>query len=270
MLVDTHCHLNFNIYDNDRDLVIENARQVGIKRILNPGINLQTSLEAVKLSEEYNDVYAAVGIHPNDALSWNANTIVALRKLSKNNKVIAIGEIGLDYYRENAPRELQISIFREQLELALELNLPVIIHTRNSSAEDFQAIDETFEIIEDTLSEDSRSIKSVGYIPGVLHSFSSRINEAQIAVGLNFMIGISGPVTFKQAEYLKEVVEEIGINKLLIETDAPFLTPAPYRGKRNQPANVKYIAEKISEIKELPYDFVVKKTWENSKRIFNW
>ena len=270
MLTDTHCHLNFHNYNNDRGSVIQRAKEVGVGRILNPGINLETSNEAVELADEYSEVFAAVGVHPNDAFSWQPDTKNKLRTLSKSTKVVAIGEIGLDYYRYRAPKQLQIDVFEEQLDLAIELDIPVVIHSRNTSSNDFGAIQDTIQILKrwvDRLPEVNNKLRRV---PGVLHSFSSDISAAELAVDYNFMIGITGPITFKNAEVLRSVVREIDIDQILVETDGPFLTPSPYRGKRNEPAYVKYIAEKIAEIKELSYDFVVRKTKMNSERIFNW
>lgn len=270
MLTDTHCHLNFNNFFNDRVSVIQRAKEAGVDRILNPGINLESSNEAVELANEYSEIYAAVGVHPNEAISWRSDTKEKLRILSKSTKAVAIGEIGLDYYRDRAPQQLQIDVFEEQLDLASELDLPVVIHSRNASSIDIRAIQDTIQILInwfDRLPDVNSNLKQV---PGVLHSFSGDITAAKLAVENNFLIGITGPITFKNAELLRAVVRDIDIDHILIETDAPFLTPSPFRGKRNEPAYVKYIAEKIAEIKELPYDFVVNKTKMNSERIFNW
>jgi len=270
MLTDTHCHLNFNNFFSDQAGVIQRAKESGVVRILNPGINLDTSREAVQLSKEYSEVYAAVGVHPSEAISWRPGTNGKLRTLSKSTKVVAIGEIGIDYYHEKESKQLQFEIFEEQLELAAELDLPVIIHTRNSGYDDTSAIQDTILILKRWIGCVPTKNINLKKVSGVLHSFSGDISEAELAVEMNFLIGITGPVTFKKAELLRSVVHNIDIEHILIETDAPFLAPSPFRGKRNEPAYVKYIAQKIAEIKELPYDFVVERTKMNSERIFHW
>ena len=270
MLADTHCHLNFHNFDKDREQVIQRARENGLVKILIPGINLETSIEAVNLSENYQEVFAAVGIHPNEAFTWNETTKEDLRQLAKSNKVVAIGEIGLDYYRDKAPKELQIDVFQEQLDLAFELKLPVVIHSRNATYDNLNALQDIMQNLIWWI--DRLKNKDVNLInhPGVLHSYSGDISLARLAIKNNLLIGISGPVTFKKAEILRSVVKNIEIDNLLIETDAPFLTPSPFRGKRNEPAYVKFIGEKIAEIKDMPYDFIKEQTTLNSERIFNW
>lgn len=270
MLADTHCHLNFHNFDKDREQVIQRARETGLVKILNPGINLETSNEAVELTKKYSEVFAAVGIHPNEAFTWNRTTKDDLRLLAKSNKVVAIGEIGLDYYRDRAPKELQIDVFQEQMDLASELELPVVIHSRNANSNDLGALQDIMQNLIrwiDRLNQKNVKLKK---FPGVLHSYSGDISSAKLAIKNNLLIGISGPVTFKKAKLLRSVVENIEIENLLIETDAPFLTPSPFRGKRNEPAYVQFIGEKIAEIKDMPYDFVEEQTLSNSERIFNW
>ena len=270
MLVDTHCHLNFNTFDEDRDLVVQRAVKSGVDRILNPGIDIKTSQQAIELANRFPNVYAAIGIHPNELKSWNESSIEQLRQMANNPKVVAIGEIGLDYYRNKSSKELQTIAFKSQLELAAELDLPIIIHSRNVSQIDQRAMKNLLSILSDWV----KSLKSknlrIQTRPGVLHSFSSDIEYAESAAQLNFLIGITGPVTFKNAVELREVVSIIRLDSLLIETDSPFLTPHPFRGKRNEPANVRFIAEEISNIKKLPFEQVVQKTGKNAKRLFNW
>lgn len=270
MLVDTHCHLNFHTFDGDRDLVIQRAIDTGIVCLLNPGIDIKTSQEAIELADRYPNVYAAIGVHPNELNSWNESSLEKLHQMADNPKVIAIGEIGLDYYRNKASGELQTIAFKSQLELAAELDLPIIIHSRNANQGDQQAMKNLLSILLDWVESLKKKGSKLDTRPGVLHSFSSNKYYAESAIQLNFLIGITGPVTFKNAVDIREVVSNINLDHILVETDSPFLTPHPYRGKRNEPANVCFIAEKISDIKQISYEQVVKKTSENAKRLFNW
>lgn len=262
-LADTHCHLDFRAFDSDRQVVISRASADGIRKILNPGINVDSSRAAVGIASAYPVVFAAIGVHPNDGNSWGLTTLSTMRELSKNPKVRAIGEIGLDYYRDYSPRELQKEIFEAQLDLAAELSLPVVIHNRNADVD-------MLPILDDWQSELVGSRNPLAERPGVLHSFSSDLENARRAVAKNFMIGITGPVTFKKAENLREIVREIPLKSLLIETDAPFLTPQPHRGKRNEPSHVRFIAGKIAEVKAISIEEVGQVTSENAERLFEW
>jgi TatD DNase family protein len=232
-------------------------------RILNPSINLDSCRAAINIATESDLVYAAVGVHPNDALSWREDSIAQLKLLAEHPRVVAIGEIGLDYYRDRAPRELQETIFIEQLSLAAELGLPVVIHNR-------QATSEVIRILRDWQSELELNGSPLAYRPGVLHSFSSDENAARQAITKNFFIGITGPVTFRNADELRNVVSSLPLERLLIETDAPFLTPQPFRGKRNQPAYVKYVAEKIAEVRGESLNEIASRTTKNANKLFNW
>lgn len=270
MLVDTHCHLNFHTFDDDRTSVIERARDWGVERILIPGIDLVTSREAVYYASKYDEVYAAVGIHPNEANTWNENTFIELYDLSKNPKVVAIGEIGIDYYQDRTSKETQDAVIRNQLIIAAERKLPVIIHTRNSNDHQNDAIEEAFNILKGWVQSEEFFAKNINNFPGVLHSFSGNAKYADLFVGLNFFLGITGPVTYKKADVLHEVVKSISINSLLIETDAPFLPPHPFRGERNEPKNVKLIAEEIAAIKKIDLNDVVEISTQNSINLFHW
>ncbi len=263
MLVDTHCHLDLNNFDKDRDQVIARAREAGVERLLNPGINLESSINAVNLSKKYSEVYAAVGVHPNDGLSWKSDSVSQLHKLATHKKVVAIGEIGLDFFRDRTPRELQVKIFREQLNLAAELNLPVIIHSR-------KALVEVLDILEEWRKNMDHSKSGLAEYPGVLHSFSGDVRLAERTGALNFFIGITGPVTFRNAGDLQDLVIRLPLQGLLIETDAPFLSPHPHRGKRNEPAKVKLVAEKIAELHQEAYNTVTEITTANAVRLFGW
>lgn len=218
---------------------------------------------AVQLAEKYAEVYAAVGVHPNDGSTWEADTKSRLRDLAASQKVVAIGEIGLDFYRDRTPRDLQKQIFRDQLELAAELNLPVVIHTRES-------IDEVLKILENWCQGLVESRSEIIGRPGVLHSFSGDQADAEETTALNFYLGITGPVTFHNANDLQDLVIRLPLQVLLIETDAPFLTPHPYRGKRNEPARVSLVAEKIAELHQEAYNNVTGITTNNAKQLFGW
>lgn len=262
-LADTHCHLDFNIFDNDREEVIERARSAGVVRILNPGIDLESSRKSIEISEAYPSVYAAVGVHPNDSMDWQADTVIQLWELAQHPKVVAIGEIGLDYYRDKSPREHQRRVFIEQLELAAQMNLPVVIHNR-------QATGDLLPIIDNWHAQLHKEKKPLADHPGILHSFSDTSENAREAIQQNFMIGITGPVTFSNAPGLRKVVADIPIECLLIETDSPFLTPHPNRGKRNEPAFVRLVAEKLSELFSIPLEEIGSITTDNAKKIFKW
>jgi TatD DNase family protein len=269
LLVDTHCHLNFDSFADDRQAVLERAQAAGVERMLNPGIDVETSLAALALAESHPAIYAAVGLHPNDAVAWTDETIPALRQLARHPKAAAIGEIGIDYYWEKAPHDLQQRVLQAQLDLAAEAGLPVVIHTRNAAGSQ-QATLDTLDLLEawvKTLPE--RAPRLVGR-PGVLHSYSDDLPLARRAGALGFCIGVTGPVTFRKAQMLHEVVAGLPLEMLLIETDAPFLTPHPHRGKRNEPAYVRLVAERIAEIKNLDFDAVATATAQNAMRLFLW
>ena len=270
MFVDTHCHLNFEWFEDDRAAVIDRARQAGVERILNPGIDIQTSKEAIALASSTPEVFAAVGVHPNDALAWNHRSLSELRQLADHPKVVAIGEIGLDYYRDRAPQHLQQKIFQSQLELAAEKGLPVVIHSRNKSAQDRQATKDVLDILGEWTKHLVNYKPALVNRPGVLHSYSGNLSDAKKAVMLNFRIGITGPVTFPKADDLRSVVAGLPVERLLIETDAPFLTPQKYRGKRNEPAFVRYVCEKIADIHGMPLAQFAYQTCSSAERLFNW
>lgn len=270
MPVDTHCHLNFEWFDQDRDEVIARAVRNKVCKMLNPAVDLETSRGVLCIADKYPEVYAAVGIHPNDSDDWDDDAAVKIRGLVESPKVIAIGEIGLDYYRERAPLEQQKQVFKEQLDLAGEFGLPVIIHSRNASQDNQQAIEDILLILDDWVSMLERDNSDLVMNPGVLHSFSSDLAAARAALDMNFFLGISGCVTFKNAELLRDVVANTPLENQLIETDAPFLTPHPYRGKRNEPAYVIHVAEKLAELHGTIYDDVVNVTTKNAGSLFNW
>jgi len=228
--------------------------------MLVPGIDLLTSQDALNLAEEKPGVFAAVGLHPNNVLNWDDDTQEKLELLGSNPKVVAIGEIGLDYYWNRTPQDLQREKFRAQLALSTRLNLPVVIHTRNSSEQNRQCIQDMITILMEYDTD----------VQGVLHSFSGNLRELRLALDLGFYIGISGPVTFKNAHGLRRIVAAIPQDRLLIETDSPFLTPHPHRGKRNQPSYVSFIAAKIAEILDRTTSEIAEITTANARNLFRW
>lgn len=268
-LTDTHCHLYFRQYQADLDQVLSRAEGAGIDRILVPGVDLETSQQAVELAESQPKVYCGVGVHPNSGLSWTAGTRDALRELSSHPKVVAVGEIGLDYYRQQAPPDLQKRILGEQLELAADIGKPVILHVRNRSEQDRQCLDDLLDLLEEWTPKYSGT-GGVKPLPGVIHSFSGNVAESGRAVRLGFYLGIVGFVTYQNAETIREVIRDNGISRLLVETDGPFIAPHPYRGKRNEPAHVRYIVDKISEITGLPGEQVAAQTTANADSLFKW
>jgi TatD DNase family protein len=231
--------------------------------MLNPAIDLASSRKVVELAEQYAEVYAAVGVHPNSAATWDAETMNELRKLAQRPKVVAIGEIGLDYYRDRAPRYVQEQVFQYQLDLAAELGLPVIVHNREATADVLRKLEAWHAGL---LAAGSPLAER----PGVLHSYSGKIGPAAQAVRRNFYVGFTGPVTFKNAEDLREVARQVDIGSILIETDAPFLTPHPHRGKRIEPGYVRLIAEKLAELKSLDLGELAAVTSQNAVRLFAW
>ncbi len=282
MLTDTHCHLDFGKFDDDREAVIRRAIDVGVRRILIPALDYESSLAAIRLAEVYADIFAAVGFHPTDLHKWNAESLENIRKLIAapqpqgaltKNKLVAIGEIGLDYYwvKEAEKRDFQRDVLRQQLKLAQEVNLPVIIHMREEADAWFGAAStDLLEILSDWYAALLEGNHPLAEKPGVLHSYNGNLETAQKALGLNFYIGITGPVTYKNAEEKREIVRQLPLERLLIETDAPFLTPVPHRGRRNEPAFVAHIADKIAEIHSTTREQVARVTYQNSNRLFGW
>ena len=272
VLTDTHCHLDLEQFDADRNMVIQRAINAGVRHILIPSITGTSSRVVVKLAESNPMLYAAVGVHPNEAETWDGQTISSLKELAAQSlKVAAIGEIGLDYYWNKSPREEQISILKEQLNLAAELDLPVIIHSREKDdAEQGACAEDLIKILEEWVSGLRSRNEALAQKPGVLHSFSGSIESAKRAIELGFYIGVTGPITYKNAGKKRQVISALPLERLLLETDAPYLTPEPYRGKRNEPAFVIHIADKIAEIKSRTPQEVAAATTENAARLLSW
>ncbi|MDO8445794.1 MAG: YchF/TatD family DNA exonuclease [Deltaproteobacteria bacterium] len=250
MLIDTHAHLEMKEFDLDRYEVIKRAKEAGVGYLISVGATLSGSRKAVELSERYENVYASVGIHPHDVKEMDETTIQTLRELAKSPKVVAIGEIGLDYFKEFSPKDFQNIRFRELLSLARELDKPVIIHDRDAH--------------EDTL----RILKEEGIKKGVVHCFSGDEEFAKEILKLGFYISFTGVITFPKAEDARKVVEQVPIERIMVETDSPYLAPVPHRGKRNEPAFVREVAKTIAEIKELSFEDVSRITTLNVKELF--
>lgn len=257
-MFDTHCHLNFDAFEADRNAVISSANALGVTRILIPAVDLATSQEAIALATQHTGIYSAVGVHPNSTTGFSAETVDTLRTLAKTPKVVAIGEIGLDYYWQDSPHAVQASAFDQQLALATELELPVIIHDRDAHADVIRHL----EAWSQTLPE---SLKGRA---GVLHSCSAPLDIVERALAIGFYIGFTGPITFKKADDLRRVASAIPLERLLVETDAPFLTPEPYRGKRNSPAYIPHIVDRLAVVKGISTPQLAHITTENALRLF--
>ncbi|NLN07347.1 MAG: TatD family hydrolase [Firmicutes bacterium] len=252
-LTDSHAHLIDERFQQDYEQVLERARTAGVTTIINVGYDLASSAAACDLAEKAEGLYAAVGIHPHEASSYTAETARMLRKLAAHPKVVALGEMGLDYYYNHSPRHVQQEVFRKQLGLARELSLPVIIHDRD-------AHDDLYRILCE------ENAQEVG---GVLHCFSGDTAFAAKCLQLGFYLSLAGPVTFQNAGELLEVAKMVPSERLLIETDAPYLAPVPYRGRRNEPAYVRLVAEKIAALRGMETAEVAEMTSRNARAVFS-
>lgn len=251
MLVDSHAHLEDEKYSSDREKVIEECKEE-LTFLINVGSNILTSRKSIELAKEFDFIYASVGIHPHDAQS-EINMIESIEEFSKEKKVVAIGEIGLDYYYDDPPANFQKEAFIQQIRLAKKLNLPVIIHDRDAHGD-------IMDILKNEWTNDLR---------GVFHSYSGSVEMAFQCIEMNFYISLGGPVTFKNARKAVEVAACIPIDRLLIETDSPYLTPEPFRGRRNTPLNVKFVAQKIAEIRNMDFNDLCNATAYNAAALFN-
>jgi TatD DNase family protein len=252
VLFDTHVHLNADQFEEDVEQVIKRAKEVGVDKMVVVGFDRKTIEKAMKLVETFEGLYASVGWHPVDAIDMTDEDLVWIEELTGHPKVVALGEMGLDYYWDKSPKEVQKEVFRKQIQLAKKVKLPIIIHNRDATQDVVQILKE-------------EKAEEVG---GIMHCFSGSVETAKQCVDMNFYISLGGPVTFKNAKKPKEVAKEIPLNRLLIETDCPYLAPHPYRGKRNEPAYVKLVAEQIAELKEVSYEEVAKQTYENALELF--
>jgi TatD DNase family protein len=250
MLIDSHAHLEMKEFDSDRREVIERARQSGIDCIVTVGTNLSLSRKALSIARHYENIYATVGVHPHDVAKLDDTSFDELKAMAQDPKVVAYGEIGLDYFRNLSPREQQIEMFGRQLELAAELKLPVIIHDRDAH--------------EETLS----LIKSSSVRRGVFHCFSGDWAMARQCIDLGFYISVPGVVTFNKSTVLREVVRQAPLDALLLETDCPYLTPVPHRGKRNEPSFIIHTAKKVAEIKGMTWEDLAQTATRNTRKLF--
>jgi len=258
MLIDTHAHLDFPAFEADREMVIARAQAAGIAALVNVGAELDESRAAVGLAESTRAVYAAVGVHPHEAATVTGAAIDELRRLAMRPRVVALGEIGLDFYRDYAPRDAQREAFEAQLSLATQLGKPVIIHDR-------EAHREVLTMLRQWLNDSQSALHNP---PGVFHCFSGSLEMALEAIDLGFYIGVDGPVTFRNASRLRGVVRQLPLDRILIETDCPYLTPEPYRGQRNEPAYVRFVAQAIAELRGLPFEEVARVTASSARRVF--
>jgi TatD DNase family protein len=278
ILTDTHCHLDLEKFDLDRQAVLERALRADVTRILIPGLSLPSSRVAVKLAESHPMLSAAIGVHPTEAATWNELTNNELKALASGpsgtydaSKVVAIGEIGLDYYWNSAPYAIQKNILHLQLDLAAELGLPVILHMHEAKdAPHEECAGDLLQILEAWISGLRSGENPLAERPGVLHSFSGSLETARRALGLGFSIGVTGPVTFENAHARQAIIAALPLDHILMETDAPFQAPHPYRGKRNEPAYVRLIADKIALLHSCSLAEVAQITSENAARLFAW
>jgi TatD DNase family protein len=247
MLIDSHCHLDLDQFDSDRAAVVQRARAAGVRLIVNPGIDLHHCRQALALAEQYPEIYVAIGIHPNSSGDFGDATIQELRTLAAHPKVVAIGEIGLDYYWKDVAPAQQAVAFRAQLDLAAQLGLPVIIHNREAS-------DDVAAVLQDWVQSPNfhNSALAARLYVGVLHAFGGDLALAQAAYGWNFVLSLGGPVTFQNARKLHALVPQLRPDRLMLETDAPYLTPHPHRGQRNEPAYVALVCAQLAELFNLP------------------
>ena len=251
MLFDTHAHMDDHAFDEDRKELLENLPNQGIRLLMNPGCSLASSYNTDKLSREYDYIYAAVGSHPDVADEVNEEVLEEYRKLCKlNPKIRAIGEIGLDYHYEDIPREIQLKAFRMQMELARELGLPVIVHERDAHEDGMKVVDEFPDVT------------------GVFHCYSGSAEMAKELIKRGWYIGFTGVLTFKNARKAIEVASAIPLDRIVLETDCPYMSPEPFRGKRNDPGKLYRMAEKLAEVRGLTVEEIRTITTENGKRLY--
>jgi TatD DNase family protein len=252
ILIDSHAHLEMPDFRRDLEEVIQRASESGVKYIFTVGTEKKDWKRAIEIAQSHPFIYTILGVHPHNAKEIDDQTYETLKVLCKNEKVRAFGEIGLDFYRNLSPREMQLNRFREQIALARELGLPIVIHDR-------AAHQETLEVLKS---------EKAGDLGGIIHCFSGDYDMAKECIEMGFYISVPGSITFKNAESFREIVRKLPLESLLVETDAPFLTPIPFRGKRNEPGYVRYTAEKVAQIKKVPFEKVAEVTTGNALRVF--
>lgn len=249
MIFDSHAHYDDEAFNEDREEVLDKIQKAGVSKVLNCGANLKSCESTIELTQKYDFIYGAIGVHPQDA-GEAIHNLNRIGDMLNRDKIVAVGEIGLDYYYENFDRDIQIKAFKEQMDIARQLNLPVVIHDRDAH--------------EDTL----RVIKEFKDVRGVLHCYSGSYDFAKEILKYDYYLGFTGVVTFKNAKKAIEVVENIPMDRILVETDCPYMAPVPYRGKRNDSSYLLHIINKIAEIKSLSYDEIVEKTNKNACDLF--
>lgn len=252
MLIDTHVHLNADQYDDDLEEVLERAESAGIEKMVVVGFDRKTIERTMELVERYDNVYGVIGWHPVDAIDCTEADLAWIEKLSGHEKIVGIGETGLDYHWDKSPHDVQKEVFKKQIALAKRVALPIIIHNR-------EATEDCVEILK------SEGAHEIG---GIMHAFSASPEVADEIIDMNFYVSLGGPVTFKNAQEPKEIAKHVPLERLLVETDAPYLAPHPHRGKRNEPAHVKLVAEKIADLRVISYEELARQTTLNAERLF--
>ena len=250
MLTDTHCHLYYDEIQKDITNVLNRAEKLGVNRFICVGTNMEDSLQCFDLAEKYENIFASAGIHPHDSKNAPPDFLDQIKKFMKSSKMVAIGEMGLDYYRNISLPDIQNSVFRKQVQLAQELKKPIIFHNRDADIDVIKVLSDFPDVI------------------GVAHCFSSTISTAKTLLNMGYYISFSGNLTFKNSK-LPEVAKYLPLDRILVETDSPYLSPVPYRGKRNEPGRTRYVAEKLAEIHQVSLELVARKTTENANRLFH-
>jgi TatD DNase family protein len=249
-MIDTHCHIDFKDFDRDREEVIGQAAEFGVDRLINIGADIPSSRRAFKLANSYDNIYCTVGVHPHDAKTLTDEFIEEMKVMAANDRVVGIGEIGLDYYRDLSPRDIQRKAFVRQLDLAVELDLPIVIHMR-------EATDDTMAIVRDY----------VGRLSGVFHCFPGTVEKAEEVLTMGFHVSVNGVMTYKNSK-MAHIGRDVDLTRILIETDCPYLTPVPHRGKRNVPAYVKFVCAKLAELRGMSPEEIDKITTRNAEKLF--
>lgn len=257
-LVDTHAHLAGDEFDADRDEVITRAHDAGVTTIITVGTGLDSARRSIELTEKYPDILAAIGVHPHAASTATEADIESIARLAEHPKVVAIGEIGLDFYRDYSPRDSQLQVFQWQLDLAAWLGLPVVIHCR-------EAHKEMLAILHDWTARHPERPS-----PGVIHCFMGDIETARQYLEMGFYLSLAGYITYPVNRNAHDVIRSIPADRLMVETDCPMLTPQPHRGQRNEPAYVRYTAEELAKIRNVPLEILARETTENARRLFGW
>lgn len=253
-MIDTHAHLDFNDYKKDREDVFNRARKIGVEKIVNIGADLEGSRRSVELAEKYDFIYASVGIHPHEADTLDEDSLAELKKLAASPKVKAIGECGLDFYYDNSPRKIQKAAFKKEIELALELDLPLVVHSREAAAETLEILDAAGDLAENL----------------IFHCYAYGPQEIEEIIKRDYYVAFGGLITFNSAEAIRQALKKMPLNRILLETDAPYLTPAPHRGQRNEPAYLEHILKKAAAIKGISAEEMGKITTENAERIYRF